>query len=47
MYSNRSLARLKAGQAEGALEDADACLAIDPKFVKGRARRSVCLLGLL
>ena len=39
LYSNRSLARLKAGQPEGALEDADACLAIDRKFVKGRARR--------
>ena len=39
LYSNRSLARLKAGQPDGALEDADACLAIDRKFVKGRARR--------
>jgi len=39
LCSNRSIARLKAGDAAGALADADRCIEIDPKMVKGQARR--------
>jgi hypothetical protein len=35
LLSNRSAARLREGDAAGALNDADACIAVRPDWVKG------------
>ncbi|KAJ1479197.1 hypothetical protein T484DRAFT_1628945 [Baffinella frigidus] len=46
VFSNRAACFLKLGQADKALKDCDACLALSPKFVKAVFRRGVALLGL-
>ena len=46
LHSNRSAARLKAGDAEGALSDADMCLELGPGWSKGLGRRGMALLAL-
>ena len=46
LHSNRSAARLKCGDADGALRDADDCLSLGPGWSKGLARRSTALLAL-
>jgi tetratricopeptide (TPR) repeat protein len=45
-YSNRSAAYLSAGDAQNALEDAKACLGLDPNFSKGYSRKGAALHGL-
>jgi stress-induced-phosphoprotein 1 len=42
LYSNRCAAYLKLMEANYALKDAEKCLAIDPNFVKGWARKGNC-----
>jgi len=44
LYSNRSMCRLNLNKIEGALEDANACLAVDPKFSKGYYRKAQALV---
>lgn len=43
LYSNRSAAYLKKGEAESALGDAESCLKIDPSFIKGYSRKAAAL----
>ena len=45
-YSNRSIANFKLEFYGAALADADSCLEVDPKFVKGYYRRASALLAL-
>lgn len=45
-YSNRSAAYLSAGDAQNALEDAKACLGLDPNFSKGYSRKGAALHAL-
>jgi len=45
-YSNRSAAYLKNGQHEEALKDAEACIKLDPKFVKGYSRKGTALVAM-
>ena len=45
-YSNRSAAYLKQGNANNALEDADACLGLNPGFAKGYSRKGAALHAL-
>lgn len=45
-YSNRSAAFLKKGDALGALEDADACIGLNPEFAKGYSRKGAALHAL-
>lgn len=46
-YSNRSAAYLKAGDANNALEDANACIGLNPdKFPKGYSRKGAALHAL-
>jgi len=44
--SNRAACWLKLGQPEKALDDADACLRLEPKHVKGNFRRGMALHAL-
>ena len=46
MFSNRSVAFLKNGDALAALADAENCLREDAKFVKGYGRKAAALLEL-
>lgn len=46
LHSNRSAARLKAGDAQGALRDADDCLSLGPGWSRGLMRRGMALLAL-
>jgi tetratricopeptide (TPR) repeat protein len=46
LHSNRSAARLKAGDAEGALKDSEICLVLGPSWSKGYARRAAALFRL-
>ena len=45
-YSNRSAAYLKKGDAHNALNDAEACLGLDPQFAKGYSRKGAALHAL-
>jgi len=45
-YSNRSAAYLKHGDANNALSDAEACIALNPGFSKGYSRKGAALHGL-
>lgn len=45
-YSNRSAAYLKKGDAHNALEDAQACIALNPAFAKGYSRKGAALHSL-
>jgi stress-induced-phosphoprotein 1 len=45
-YSNRSAAYLKKGDAHSALEDADACIGLNPEFTKGYSRKGAALHAL-
>jgi stress-induced-phosphoprotein 1 len=42
-FSNRSAAYLKQGDANNALEDAEACLGLNPEFAKGYSRKGAAL----
>ena len=46
LYSNRSAARLRGGDPEGALVDAEDCLRLGPGWVKGLARKGLALVAL-
>lgn len=41
LYSNRAMVRLKMGNNQGALEDSEAALKIDPNFIKGYYRKAM------
>ena len=45
-YSNRSAAYLKKGDPHNALEDAQACIALNPDFTKGYSRKGAALHSL-
>mmetsp|Transcript_2543 Transcript_2543/g.4011 ORF Transcript_2543/g.4011 Transcript_2543/m.4011 type:complete len:583 (+) Transcript_2543:130-1878(+) len=45
-YSNRSAAYLKKGDAVNALEDAEACIGLNPSFTKGYSRKGAALHAL-
>lgn len=45
-FSNRSAAYLKHGDANNALEDANACLGLNPEFTKGYSRKGAALHAL-
>jgi stress-induced-phosphoprotein 1 len=45
-YSNRSAAYLSKGDAMNALEDAEACLGLNPDFAKGYSRKGAALHAL-
>lgn len=45
-FSNRSAAWLKKGDAHNALEDAIACVGLNPEFAKGYSRKGSALHGL-
>jgi len=42
-YSNRSAAYLSKGDGQNALEDADSCIGLNPKFAKGYSRKGAAL----
>lgn len=46
LYSNRSMVRLNLNKVEGALEDANKCLKLDPAFVKAYHRKAQALVRL-
>lgn len=46
LYSNRAMVRLNLSKVEGALEDANKCIELDPKFVKAYHRKSQALCRL-
>eukprot|EP00930_Biecheleria_cincta_P043156 TRINITY_DN29670_c0_g1_i1.p1 TRINITY_DN29670_c0_g1~~TRINITY_DN29670_c0_g1_i1.p1 ORF type:complete len:452 (-),score=123.17 TRINITY_DN29670_c0_g1_i1:73-1428(-) len=46
LFSNRSAARLQAGDAEAALKDARTCVRLAPSWPKGRFREGCCLRQL-
>jgi len=46
LYSNRSLARLKYGNLQGALADANQCINAAPTFIKGYHRKGAALEAL-
>jgi stress-induced-phosphoprotein 1 len=46
LYSNRSAAYLKKGDGPNALEDANACIALNPQFAKGYSRKGAALHAL-
>lgn len=46
LFSNRSAARLQAGEAEAALQDARTCVRVNPSWPKGRFREGCCLRQL-
>jgi len=45
-YSNRSAAYLSKGDAQNALEDAEACIGLNPSFAKGYSRKGAALHSL-
>lgn len=45
-YSNRSAAFLKKGEGNNALEDANSCIALNPRFPKGYSRKGAALHAL-
>jgi stress-induced-phosphoprotein 1 len=45
-FSNRSAAYLKKGDAHNALEDANACIGLNPDFTKGYSRKGAALHAL-
>jgi len=45
-YSNRSAAYLSKGDANNALEDAEACIGLNPNFAKGYSRKGAALHAL-
>lgn len=45
-YSNRSAAYLSKGDANNALDDANACIALNPQFTKGYSRKGAALHSL-
>lgn len=45
-YSNRSAAYLKQGDGHNALDDAQACLNLNPSFIKGYSRKGAALHAL-
>ena len=45
-FSNRSAAYLKKGDAHNALEDANACIGLNPQFAKGYSRKGAALHAL-
>jgi stress-induced-phosphoprotein 1 len=45
-YSNRSAAYLKKGDGHNALEDANACISLNPQFAKGYSRKGAALHAL-
>eukprot|EP00954_Amorphochlora_amoebiformis_P001405 107449-Amorphochlora_amoeboformis.AAC.1 len=45
LYSNRSVAYLKTGDIDKAVEDAEKCISIDPSWSKGYVRKGNALLG--
>jgi tetratricopeptide (TPR) repeat protein len=46
LYSNRSLCYLQIGEAQKALLDADRCVELRPKWVKGHYREGAALMLL-
>lgn len=46
LYSNRSLCRLKSGEAHDALADAIACVNLQPDWAKGYYRKGAVLMSL-
>lgn len=46
VLSNRAACFLKLGQADKALEDANACIALDDKYVKGHFRKGLAAIAL-
>lgn len=46
LYSNRSAAYLKHGDAQNALDDASACISLNPDFAKGYSRKGSALHAL-
>lgn len=46
LFTNRALCKMKMGDLEGALADCNACLALDPNFVRGYERRGDALVSL-
>eukprot|EP00929_Paragymnodinium_shiwhaense_P038701 TRINITY_DN20428_c0_g1_i1.p1 TRINITY_DN20428_c0_g1~~TRINITY_DN20428_c0_g1_i1.p1 ORF type:complete len:401 (+),score=144.26 TRINITY_DN20428_c0_g1_i1:70-1272(+) len=46
LYSNRSMVRLNLNKVEGALDDANKCIKLDPKFVKAYHRKAQALVRL-
>eukprot|EP00928_Gymnodinium_smaydae_P057955 TRINITY_DN4117_c0_g1_i1.p1 TRINITY_DN4117_c0_g1~~TRINITY_DN4117_c0_g1_i1.p1 ORF type:complete len:395 (+),score=129.34 TRINITY_DN4117_c0_g1_i1:77-1261(+) len=46
LYSNRSMVRLNLNKVEGALDDANKCIAVDAKFVKAYHRKAQALVRL-
>jgi stress-induced-phosphoprotein 1 len=46
LYSNRSAAYLSKGDAQNALDDANACLGLNPNFSKGFSRKGAALHSL-
>ncbi len=45
-YSNRSAAYLSKGDAQNALDDAEACIGLNPSFAKGYSRKGAALHSL-
>jgi len=45
-YSNRSAAYLSKGDGQNALEDANSCISLNPKFAKGYGRKGAALHSL-
>jgi len=45
-YSNRSAAYLSKGDAQNALDDAEACIGLNPSFAKGYSRKGAALHAL-
>lgn len=46
LYSNRSLCYLNIGEAQKGLLDAESCINIPPKWVKGYYRKGAALMSL-
>uniref|UniRef100_A0A5S6R2M5 Stress-induced-phosphoprotein 1 n=1 Tax=Trichuris muris TaxID=70415 RepID=A0A5S6R2M5_TRIMR len=46
LFSNRAACYTKLMEFEMAVTDCDACIALDPKFLKGHLRKGAALLGL-
>ena len=45
LYSNRSAAHAKLEDHKAALQDAQKCISLDPKFVKGYSRKAYALFA--
>ncbi|KAG9510298.1 Stress-induced-phosphoprotein 1 [Fragariocoptes setiger] len=46
LYSNRAACYQKLAEFKLACDDAEACIKLDPKFVKGHIRRGLALIGM-